>query len=192
VLVYLSSFAVLLFVPYYLVRFTGLPLPWAGAVLAASFAGTMAASPLAGRLVEHIPANRIALAGAALNGAGLTAIGSWNIGPATRAPLLLAALIVQGVGVGLFQVAYMDVVIGAIPQRDRGVSGSIAMLTRTLGIVGGATLLTLVFNAVDHRALTGGASAPAAFMTAFRLTFYAAGTVSILTGAAALVASGRQ
>ncbi len=39
VLVYLTSFSVLLFVPYYLVRFTGLPLPWAGAVLAASFAG---------------------------------------------------------------------------------------------------------------------------------------------------------
>ena len=45
VLVYLTSFSVLLFVPYYLVRFTVLPLPWAGAVLAASFAGTMASSP---------------------------------------------------------------------------------------------------------------------------------------------------
>ncbi len=48
VLVYLTSFSVLLFCPYYLVRFTVLPLPWAGAVLAASFAGTMASSPLAG------------------------------------------------------------------------------------------------------------------------------------------------
>ena len=71
----------LLFVPYYLVRFTGLPLPWAGAVLAASFAGTMASSPLAGRLIERMPADRIALLGAALSGAGLIAIGSWNRGP---------------------------------------------------------------------------------------------------------------
>ena len=192
VLIYLTSFSVLLFVPYYLVRFTGLPLPWAGAVLAASFAGTMASSPLAGRLIERMPANRITLAGAVLSGAGLIAIGSWNVGLMSRTPVLLTALIAQGFGVGLFQVAYMDVVIGTIPQRDRGVSGSIAMLTRTLGIVGGATLLSLVFNSVDHRALSGGAPAPEAFMTAFRTTFYAAGLVSILTGAAALVASIRR
>ncbi len=190
--VYLASFSVLLFVPYYLVRFTPLPLPWAGVVLAVSFAGMMAASPLAGRLLERMPANRIALAGAALSGVGLIAIGSWNIDPVSRTPALLAALIAQGFGVGLFQVAYMDVVIGTIPQRDRGVSGSIAMLTRTLGIVGGATLLTLLFNSVDHRALSGGASVPDAFMAAFRLTFYLAGTASILTGAAALVVSSRR
>jgi hypothetical protein len=152
----------------------------------------MAASPLAGRLLERMPANRIALAGAALSGVGLIAIGSWNIDPVSRTPALLAALIAQGFGVGLFQVAYMDVVIGTIPQRDRGVSGSIAMLTRTLGIVGGATLLTLLFNSVDHRALSGGASVSDAFMAAFRLTFYLAGTASILTGAAALVVSSRR
>jgi MFS family permease len=161
-------------------------------VLAASFAGTMASSPLAGRLIERMPANRITLAGAVLSGAGLIAIGSWNVGLMSRTPVLLTALIAQGFGVGLFQVAYMDVVIGTIPQRDRGVSGSIAMLTRTLGIVGGATLLSLVFNSIDHRALSGGAPAPEAFMTAFRTTFYAAGLVSILTGAAALVASIRR
>ncbi|HEU0157528.1 MAG TPA: MFS transporter [Stellaceae bacterium] len=192
VLVYLTSFSVLLFAPYFLVRYTGLPLPWAGAVLAASFAGTMAASPLAGRLIERVPANRVALAGAVLSGAGLIAIGSWNLGPMSRIPLLLASLVVQGAGVGLFQVAYMDVVIGTIPQRDRGVSGSITMLTRTLGIVGGATLLTLVFNAIDHRALAGGAAPTEAFVTAFRLTFYAAGAVSVLTGAAALFVRRRR
>ena len=140
-----------------------------------------------------MPANRVALLGAALSGAGLIAIGSWNIGPTSRTAVLLAALIMQGFGVGLFQVAYMDVVIGTIPQRDRGVSGSVAMLTRTLGIVGGATLLTL---ALQFRRPPGrcraAASVPDAFMTAFRLTFYAAGAVSILTGAAALVVSSRR
>ncbi len=139
-----------------------------------------------------MPANRVALLGAVLSGTGLIAIGSWTIGPTSRTEVLLAALIMQGFGVGLFQVAYMDVVIGTIPQRDRGVSGSVAMLTRTLGIVGGATLLTLVFNSIDHRVLSGGASVPQTFITAFRLTFYAAGAISILTGAAALVVSDRR
>lgn len=46
--VYLTSFAVLLLVPYYLASFTGLPLPAAGAVLASSFVAATAVSPLPG------------------------------------------------------------------------------------------------------------------------------------------------
>jgi MFS family permease len=193
ILVYLTSFSVLLFVPYYLVRFTSLTLPWAGAVLASSFVGSIAASPLAGRLIERVPANIVASAGALMGGVGLIAIGSWNGGQAGGTLAILAALIIQGFGVGLFQVAYMDVVIGTLPQRSRGVAGSVAMLTRTLGIVGGATLLTLVFHAVEAAALVDGAPPSAAFLTAFRTTLYAASILSALTGAAILgFGSGRS
>jgi len=149
VLVYLVSFSVLLFAPYYLVRYTGLSLALAGAVLAVSFAGSIAASPLAGRLIERFPAERVAMLGAVLGGAGLFWIGTWNAAPIL--PVILAGLALQGFGVGLFQVAYMDVVIATIPRRHRGVAGSIAMLTRTIGIVSGATLLTLVFHAIAPR-----------------------------------------
>lgn len=191
VLIYLTSFAVLLFVPYYLVRFTALPLPLAGAVLAASFAGTIAASPLAGRLIERIPANLVALLGAVLGGAGLVVIGGWGAS-AGQTAVILCALALQGFGVGLFQVAYMDAVLGAIPARDRGVAGSVAMLTRTLGIVGGATLLTVGFHAVEAAALAGGQSANSAFLAAFHTTFRLAGAVSALTGIAALALSRRR
>ncbi len=191
VLIYLTSFAVLLFVPYYLVRFTRLPLPVAGAVLAASFAGTIAASALAGRLIERIPANLVALLGAVLGGAGLVIVGGWD-GGAGHTPAILCALALQGFGVGLFQVAYLDAVLGAIPARDRGVAGSVAMLTRTLGIVGGAALLTVGFHAVDAVALAGGQSANSAFLAAFHATFRLAGAVSVLTGFVALPAGRRR
>ncbi len=133
VLVYLVSFSVLLFAPYYLVRFTGFSLPLAGAMLAVSFAGNIAASPLAGRMIERFPAERIGLSGAVLAGAGLFLIGSWDAAPTLT--VILAALALHGFGVGLFQVAYMDVVIATIPRQNRGVAGSVAMLTRTLGTV---------------------------------------------------------
>lgn len=184
VLVYLTSFAVLLFVPYYLVRVAGLALPWAGAVLAASFAGTIVASPLAGRLIEPLGASRIALAGAVLGGAGLIAVGLYSAASPGATLPILAALVAQGFGVGLFQVAYMDFVLATIPRGDRGVAGSLAMLTRTLGIVSGATVLSLVFHALETSALSGGQAPPSAFMIAFRSTLSAAGLVSILTGLA--------
>jgi MFS family permease len=181
VLVYLTSFSVLLFAPYYLVRFTDLPLPLAGAVLAASFAGSIVASPLAGRLIERLPAARVATLGAVLNGAGLSLIGGWEVGTPTLG--VVAPLGLQGFGVGLFQVAYMDMVMGTLPPQHRGVAGSLAMLTRTFGVVTGATLLTLVFHGLEGSSLAyGGASAADGFLSAFRATFRLAGIVSAVTG----------
>ncbi len=81
----------------------------------------------------------------------------------------------QGFGAGLFQVAYMDVVMATLPPNRRGIAGSLAMLTRTLGIVSGATLLTLIFHAVESSALADGQNAAAGFLTAYRATFRLAG-----------------
>jgi MFS family permease len=186
VFVYLTSFAVLLLVPYYLTRFTGLPLPAAGAVLALSFVAATVVSPAAGRLLDRVAADRLAAAGAILGGAGLVAVGGATLGDAGGTSAIIAALSAQGCGFGLFQVAYIDAVIATMPVAQRGVAGSVAMLTRTLGIVVGATLLTLAFHSVENAAAATGAAGPAAFAAAFRATFYLAGAVSILTGLALL------
>jgi MFS family permease len=190
VLVYLTSFSVLLFAPYYLVRFTDLSLPLAGAVLAASFAGSIAASPLAGRMIEHLPAAGVAALGAVLNGAGLFLIGGWDVG---ISPLvIIAPLALQGFGVGLFQVAYMDLVMGTLPAQHRGVAGSLAMLTRTLGVVTGATLLTLVFHSLEGLLPANGGAAADGFLLAFRATFRLAGIASAVTGVGAVYLARRR
>ena len=40
----------------------------------------------------------------------------------------VAGLAVQGVGLGLFQLGYSDIVTAALPLRDRGVAGSLVLL----------------------------------------------------------------
>jgi MFS family permease len=184
VLVYLTSFSVLLFAPYYLVRFTDLSLPLAGAVLAASFAGSIAASPLAGRMIERLPAAGVAALGAVLNGAGLFLIGGWDVG--TSPVVIVVPLVLQGFGAGLFQVAYMDLVMGTLPPQHRGVAGSLAMLTRTLGVVTGATLLTLVLHGLEGLLLANGGATTDGFLSAFRTTFRLAGIASAVTGVGAV------
>jgi MFS family permease len=192
VLVYLTSFSILLFTPYYLVRFAGLSSPAAGALLAASFAGMIGASALAPRIIGRVAANRIALLGAGLGAVGLVLIGGWNPGISWQTPVVLVTLGLQGFGLGLFQVAYMEVVIGTVPRAQRGVAGSLAMLTRTLGIVGGATLLTLLFRAVEQSRLASGHSAAESFLAAYRATFRLAGSVALLAGVMALKAGARR
>ena len=192
VLIYLTSFSVLLLGPYYLVRLTGLSAIIAGGVLGASFVGSLIASPLAGWAVERVPAGRVAALGASLSAAGLVLIGSWEPGAAGQAITILGTLMLQGFGVGLFQVAYMDIVMRTLPRHHRGVAGSIAMLSRSVGVVTGATLLTLVFHTIEATRLAGGDMPAASFLTGFRATFWSAGVVAGLAGLLVLFATKRS
>lgn len=178
---YLLTFSVMLFAPYYLVRFTDLPLPLAGAVLASGFAAMALASPAAGALIARWRAPPVAVIGALLTGAGLFLVGFWR--PGTPPAVLASALLVQGCGLGFFQVASLDVVMASLPPTQRGVAGSLAMLTRTVGVVTGAALLTIAFHAVESAVPGGGA---AAFLAAYRTLFRAVGLIA--AALAALVA----
>lgn len=182
VMVYLTSFAVLLFGPYYLVGTVGLSVPAAGGILAVSFFGSIIASPLAGLIVERVSATGIAALGGVLGGAGLALIGGVHWSAAGQPTTIIAALLLQGFGVGLFQVAYMDIVMRTLPRHSRGVAGSIAMLSRSLGTVTGATLLTLVFHAIEMFSRAKGQLPAESFLTAYRLTFWIAGCASALAG----------
>jgi MFS family permease len=188
VIIYLTSFSVLLLGPYYLVRFTGLSVIMAGGVLGTSFVGSLVASPLAGWAIERVPAGRVAALGAALCAAGLVLIGGWQPGSNGQTITILGTLALQGFGVGLFQVAYVDIVMRTLPRRHRGVAGSIAMLSRSVGVVSGATLLTLVFHTIETMQLAGGHMPAASFLTGFKATFWSAGVVAGLAGLLVLFA----
>ncbi|MDN3564528.1 MFS transporter [Paeniroseomonas aquatica] len=174
-LVNLAGFAVLLFVPYYLTRIAGLPVALAGLVLAASPAGAMLVSAPGGWLLGRVPARRMAGIGIGLVAAGLGLMALW--GAATPLALLVLALLLHGAGLGLLQVSYTDSVTATLPRQDRGVAGSLAMMTRTLGVVTAASLLTLVFAALEAAALAGGAAPGEAFLRAFRLSFLLAAAI---------------
>ncbi len=169
----LAAFAFWLFVPFYLDRISGLSIVEVGAMLTISPVGVAIAGPLAGRFAE-ISAKRLALAGAVAVAAGGAAIGSGHAGLV----MIAVGSLVQGVGLGFYQVAYFDIATATLPAADRGVAGSLVMMTRTLGIVIGATVLTLVFQRISADAIAGGADSAKAFVTAFDGTFRFAAALS--------------
>jgi MFS family permease len=185
IVVNLSMFSVLLLLPFYLSRMAALSVPMAGLVLAAQPLGAMIAAPVAGRMADRIPSRRMILWGSLLAAAGLAPIGF--IGPEPAILLLSAAMFANGVGVGLFQVAYFDIVTGTLPRGDRGVAGSLAMVTRTLGVIAGATLLMLAFQTIGATAARAGADPTDAFLGGIRGAFRIAAAiplVPVLLGAA--------
>jgi predicted MFS family arabinose efflux permease len=179
VLINLAAFAVWLLVPFYLTRATDLPLALSGAVLATGSLGMAVASPIAGRLAGRIASAHLAVSGAVLAGLGLLLIATWDRG--TPAAWLVATLTLQSVGLGVFQLAYTDIVTATIPPEHRGVAGSLAMATRTVGTVSAAALVMLLFA---HLNAGGG------FLPAFRQSFVFAGVVP-LAMAALLALRGR-
>ncbi len=163
VLVNLAAFSVWLLVPFYLTRAADFAPALGGGVLAASAIGTAVGSSAGGRLAARIPARRLVMAGAGLIGVGLALVGVWRVD--TPTVVLVATLALQGIGLGVFQLAYAEIVTATIPRRSRGVAGSLVMLTRTLGVIGAATMLGVLFQ---HLAAADG------FLPAFQHTFWLA------------------
>jgi MFS family permease len=122
----------------------------------------------------------------------LLLIGGWQPGAAGQTVTILSTLVLQGFGVGLFQVAYMDIVMRTLPRHHRGIAGSIAMLSRSVGVVTGATLLTLVFRTIEAMRLADGDMPAASFLAGFRTTFWAAGVVAGIAGFLVLLATKRS
>ena len=168
VLINLSAFAIMLLAPFYLSRIPGLSLAAAGLILAASPLGIIAAAPIAGRLARTHQPRLIALIGTVLSAAGLFGI-SLSDGT-TGVSILVLSMGVQGFGIGLFQVAYFDIVTAAIPAQNRGVAGALGMATRTIGTVTGATVLMLIFQSLRT-------AAPEGFLAAFQATFRIAAAI---------------
>lgn len=184
VAVNLSGFAVMLLVPFYLDRFGRLSVPASGAVLTASGLGIILASPLAGRLAAFVPPRRLALLGVTAMAMGQMLVGSAGTTP--HLAVLICGMALQGAGLGLFQVAYLDIVTAAIPRQDRGVAGSLVMMTRTVGTVTGATVLMLVFQRLRASTASDGLAQPDAFMAGFQGAFHAAAIPLVAIIAAAL------
>ncbi len=167
----LAAFSVWLLVPYYLTRIPGHTLAESGAILAAGAAGAVLASPIGGRLIERlVSAKRLAIAGAAVIGAGLLLLSAWT--EQTSTALQVAGLIVQGIGLGLFQLAYTDMVTSALPIGDRGVAGSLTLLTRMFGTVTAASLILMLFEILQVKH---------GFFEAFHLTFLLAAVLAFVS-----------
>jgi len=172
VLTNLAAFAVWLLVPFYLTEARGLPLGESGLFLAIASLGAVVAAPVAGRLASRIAPRSLAVTGAVMVGVGLALIAQWE--RETGRWALIAALFLQGLGLGVFQLAYLDIVTATIAREARGVAGSLAMVTRTLGTIGAAGLVMLLFRQFV---------AAGDFLAAFRQSFALAAVLPLAMAA---------
>jgi len=169
VVVHFLGFAVNLLVPYFLTRVLALGALAGGALLASSPVGILLGAALAVGLIRRLGPLRSAAFGAAVVIAGQFAIGSWT-NDMSRI-LMFASLLLQGAGLGVFQAAYADIVVSTLPRRNRGVAGSLTMLTRTLGIVIAATVFGAALQFIESGRIAAGDEPRDAFVAAFQTVY---------------------
>ncbi len=94
------------------------------------------------------------VAGMTLVAGALVALATLLTGQSTTLPLVIGALVVFGVGQGLFTAPNNSAIMGAAPPERLGVAGGVLNITRTLGTSLGVALATVAF-ALRLSALAG-------------------------------------
>ncbi len=173
-------FAIWLLVPYYLIDWRGFPAGLGGLLFAVCPLAQACVTPLGGRLADRGLGRWLAPVALAVEASGLWLTGRLGDG---AAPISIAAALgLAGFGSGLFIVANMHYVMGAVAAGQQGVAGSLVALMRTGGIVLGANVTTAVYAArlAAHASHGPAPAAALAFSDAF-------GVASAIAAAAALL-----
>jgi MFS family permease len=171
VLVNCASFSIMLLVPFYLSRALGGDVAGVGIYLAVYPLGAMAASLFARAGLERLGAVNLSQIGLGMAACGLLMI---SFSPASlesieASVMVVGALALHGFGYGLFQVAAVDVVMATMPRTQQGVGGSLNMLTRTLGVVAGASFGSILFAGLGGGAEADTTTFHAAYAVVFRI-----------------------
>ncbi len=149
VLLNLAAFSVMMVVPFYLGRAAGMDGGTIGYVLAAYAGGVAVTAWAAGQMLgapggEGNIAPRLMRLSALMIGGGLWLVSL--LGPDHGLWAVAGCIGIVGAGLGLYQATFLYMVTGTLPPEDRGVAGSLAEMTRTMGNVSAATLMFEVFR----------------------------------------------
>jgi EmrB/QacA subfamily drug resistance transporter len=139
-----ARFAIGLLLPYFVINLLHYPATVGGSLMLATYLLTIIAAPLAGKLSDRIGTARLSSLGLAIEGLGLWLLS--RLDQQTDYFSLAFALVIVGLGLGIFEAPNMSFVMGAIPRSQQGIAGSIANLMRPLGIVCGATGWSILFD----------------------------------------------
>ena len=173
IMINLVGFGIPLLVPYYLARIGGFNAATIGLLLAIATVGVLLASTFAPRVVRAAGQQRTTQWGTALVALAQLVMAMWPADPTIAT--LIPGLVLHGMGIGLFQVGYADFIVASLHARDRGVAGSLTVLTRTIGVIISAVVLSSALQALEARHLAAGVAPSEAFPAAFRWVFVTSG-----------------
>ena len=140
---YLATFAVTTILNYHLQYIKGFDSQYAGIILLVAPVCQVIIAPIAGRLSDRYVPQILAAIGMALGTLSLILFTFLNM--ETSLEFLIIAMILYGVGFGLFSPPNTNVIMGSVPPKDTSVASAAVSTMRTVGQAMSMGILTLVF-----------------------------------------------
>ena len=172
--------------PFYLARALGLDAALVGVTLSAGPAIAALSGVPAGRVVDRFGAQGMTIAGLLAMAAGAALLAMMPA--AFGVPAYVGAIVVLTAGYALFQAANNTAVMTGVGADKRGVVSGLLNLSRSLGLITGASAMGAVFAVASSSADVATAS-PAAVATGMRVTFAVA--AALIVAAIAIAAASR-
>ena len=144
VAIHFATFSILLLLPYRLAELADATPTMLGATLALFPVGSVIGGMIGGWLAPSNAIRGFIQAGLIVTAAGLLLTAYILIG--TDIGTIGFGLVVSGVGLGLFQLGYMELTTSILPPAERGVAGSLVNVTRLVGYVIGAATITWLYE----------------------------------------------
>ncbi|MDR1573819.1 MAG: MFS transporter [Clostridiales Family XIII bacterium] len=175
---YSATFAIGYFMSVYLQVILGMSSQNAGFVLISQPLIMALLSPYAGRLSDRISPFKLSSVGMGLCATGLFLFSF--ISADFPIPLILAGLVIVGVGFGFFSSPNTNAIMSLAPRNDYGVTSSIIATMRGMGHTASMAIVTLIISA--HMGTASFAEAPPALLLATMRTGFSVFTVICVIG----------
>jgi MFS family permease len=168
--------------PFYLIEGRGFGPARAGLVLTTQPVVMAIVAPISGALSDRLGSRALATVGMAILACGLFLLSL--LGPASPLPYLTIALVLTGLGTGIFGSPNNNTLMGSAPRHRQGIAGGVLACARNTGMVLGVGLAAAVFTTVLAHSPQS-AAVPPIFLAVDRALLVAAGTalLGIITSA---------
>ena len=140
---YLATYAVTTILNYHLQYIKGFDSQTAGMMLLVAPLCQVVLAPIAGRLSDKFVPQILAAIGMGLGTVSLFMFSSLD--SATPMVFLFVAMIIYGIGFGLFSPPNTNVIMGSVPPKDNSIASAAVATMRTVGQAMSMGILTLVF-----------------------------------------------
>ena len=140
---YLATYAVTTILNYHLQYIKGFDSQTAGMILLVAPLCQVVLAPIAGRLSDRFVPQILAAIGMALGTLSLILFSFLD--STTSIEFLFVAMILYGIGFGLFSPPNTNVIMGSVPPKDTSVASAAVATMRTVGQAMSMGILTLVF-----------------------------------------------
>lgn len=178
---FLSLFAYMLLMPFYLQGVQGYDVLRAGMLMALYPMALAVCAPNFGKLSDRISYKPLTMGGLGINGVALVLLALSN---GERSVWELGGIVLMlGIGSAMFQSPNTSSIMGSVPRNKAGIAGSINAFFRNFGMVTGTTLAVIIFGFATRQGV-GGVSfqnlSPSVFLSGFRVVMLTSAVLSFV------------